>query len=36
VRRIVALAILSVLAYLVWRGYEQPELIFELGNLRMC
>jgi len=34
--RIVALVLIAALAYLVWRGYQQPEFILDLANLRLC
>ena len=34
--RVIALVTVAALGYLVWRGYQQPELILDLGNLRFC
>ena len=34
--RVIALVLIAALGYLCWRGYQQPELILELGNLRLC
>jgi len=34
--RVIALIAIATLGYLVWRGYQQPELILEFGNLRFC
>jgi len=34
--RIVALVLITALAYLVWRGYQQPEFIFDFANMRLC
>ena len=34
--RVIALIAIAALGYLVWRGYQQPELILEFGNLRFC
>ena len=34
--RVIALVAIAALGYLVWRGYQQPELILDLGNLRFC
>jgi len=31
-----ALIATAALGYLAWRGYQQPELILELGGLRLC
>ena len=34
--RVIALILIAALAYLVWRGYQQPELILDFGNLLLC
>ena len=34
--RVIALVLLAALSYLVWRGYQQPELILDFANLRYC
>jgi hypothetical protein len=34
--RLVALVLIAALAYLSWRGYQQPEWIFDFANLRLC
>jgi cytochrome c-type biogenesis protein CcmH/NrfG len=34
--RVVALFLIAALAYVAWRGYQQPELIFDFANLRFC
>ena len=34
--RVVALLLIAALSYLVWRGYQQPELILDFANLRYC
>ena len=34
--RLIALALMATLSYLVWRGYQQPDLIFDFANLRLC
>lgn len=34
--RIVALLLIAGLSYLAWRGYQQPEMIIDFGNLRFC
>jgi hypothetical protein len=34
--RLIALVAIAALGYLVWRGYQQPELIFDFANLRLC
>ena len=34
--RVVALIAITALGFLIWRGYQQPELILEFGNLRFC
>jgi hypothetical protein len=28
--------LIAALGYLVWRGYQQPELILDFANLRLC
>jgi len=35
-RRLIALVVIAALGYLSWRGYQQPELLLEFGNLRFC
>jgi len=34
--RVIALFVIAALGYLVWRGYQQPELILDFANLRLC
>ncbi len=34
--RVVALVLIAALSYVVWRGYQQPELILDFANLRYC
>jgi hypothetical protein len=34
--RLVALVLIAALGYLVWRGYQQPEFVFDFANLRLC
>ena len=34
--RVIALVLIAALGYLIWRGYQQPELILDFGNLRLC
>lgn len=34
--RLVALVLMAALIYVVWRGYQQPELILDFANLRLC
>ncbi len=34
--RLIALVLIAALGYLAWRGYQQPELILEFGNMRLC
>jgi hypothetical protein len=34
--RVIPLVAIAALGYLVWRGYQQPELMLEFGNLRLC
>lgn len=34
--RVAALVLIAALSYLVWRGYQQPELILDFANLRYC
>jgi hypothetical protein len=28
--------LIAALGYLIWRGYQQPELILDFANLRLC
>jgi len=35
-RRLIALVVITALGYLSWRGYQQPEMLLEFGNLRFC
>ena len=34
--RLIVLILIAALAYVVWRGYQQPELIFDLANWQIC
>jgi hypothetical protein len=34
--RLVGLVLIAALSYLAWRGYQQPELIFDFANFRLC
>jgi cytochrome c-type biogenesis protein CcmH/NrfG len=34
--RVIALVAVAALSYLVWRGYQQPDFIIDLANLRFC
>ena len=34
--RLIALVAIAALGYLAWRGYQQPDLMLEFGNLRFC
>ena len=34
--RLVAVVLMAALIYVVWRGYQQPELILDFANLRLC
>jgi hypothetical protein len=34
--RVIALIAITALGFLVWRGYQQPELILDFANLRLC
>lgn len=34
--RLIALVLIVALGYLIWRGYQQPEFIFDFANLRLC
>jgi hypothetical protein len=34
--RLIALVLIAALSYLAWRGYQQPEFIFDFANLRLC
>ena len=34
--RVIALVLIAALGYLAWRGYQQPELILDFGNVRLC
>jgi len=33
---VVALIAAALVAWLVFRGYRQPELLLELANMRLC
>jgi hypothetical protein len=35
-RRVIALVLIAALGYLIWRGYQQPDLILDFANLRLC
>jgi hypothetical protein len=30
------LAVAAALAYLIWRGYQSPDFLLDLGALRLC
>jgi hypothetical protein len=32
----IGLALAALLAYAVWRGYENPDFLLDLGALRFC
>ncbi len=34
--RVIALVLIAALGYFIWRGYQQPELILDFGNVRLC
>jgi hypothetical protein len=34
--RLIALVAMAALAYLAWRGYQQPDMVIDFGNLRFC
>jgi len=34
--RVIALIAITALGYVVWRGYQQPELILDFANLPFC
>jgi len=27
---------MAALLYVIWRGYQQPELIFDFASMRLC
>ena len=33
---LVGLAAAGVIAWLLWQGWRQPELLFELATMRLC
>jgi hypothetical protein len=35
-RRILAFAAAALLTYAVWRGYQNPDLLLDLANFRLC
>jgi hypothetical protein len=32
----IGVALAALLAYAVWRGYQNPDLLIELSALRLC
>ena len=34
--RVIALIAIAALGFLVWLGYQQPELILDFASLRLC
>jgi hypothetical protein len=32
----IGLILAALLAYAVWRGYQNPDFLLDLGNLRLC
>jgi hypothetical protein len=34
--RLVALVLVAALGYVIWRGYQQPELILDFAGMRLC
>jgi hypothetical protein len=34
--RLVALVLIAALGYVIWRGYQQPELILDFAGMRLC
>ena len=34
--RLIGLVLIAALSYLAWRGYQQPELILDFANFRLC
>jgi hypothetical protein len=35
-RHAIGVALAALLAYAVWRGYQNPDLLLELSALRFC
>jgi len=35
-RQALALALAALLAYAVWRGYQNPDLLLDLAAFRLC
>jgi hypothetical protein len=33
---LVALVLIAALGYVIWRGYQQPELILDFAGMRLC
>jgi hypothetical protein len=33
---LVALVLMAALGYVIWRGYQQPELILDFAGMRLC
>jgi hypothetical protein len=33
---LVALVLITALGYVIWRGYQQPELILDFAGMRLC
>ena len=34
--RLVALVLVAALGYVIWRGYQQPELILDFASMSLC
>ncbi|HEX9278904.1 MAG TPA: hypothetical protein VGA51_21215 [Casimicrobiaceae bacterium] len=34
--RLVAVVLFAALGYVIWRGYQQPELILDFAAMRLC
>ncbi|MEP6996286.1 MAG: hypothetical protein ABI900_01480 [Betaproteobacteria bacterium] len=34
--RVIALVLVAALGYLIWRGYQQAELILDFADMRFC
>jgi uncharacterized membrane protein YccC len=32
----IGLVLAALLAWLIWRGYQSPDFLFDLGALRLC
>jgi hypothetical protein len=33
---LVAVVLIAALGYVIWRGYQQPELILDFAGMRLC